>query len=60
VLNFGTPQEVRRHVIERLSILSLGGGFVFTAVHNIMPDVQAANAAAMFEAVSEWNGGRES
>ncbi len=57
VLNFATPQEVKRHVTERLSILSPGGGFVFAAVHNIMPDVPAANAAAMFEAVSEWNGG---
>jgi hypothetical protein len=31
------------------------GGFVFAAVHNIMPDVPARSAAAMFEAVTEWN-----
>jgi uroporphyrinogen decarboxylase len=56
VLNFGAPDDVRRHVLERLSILSPGGGFVFAAVHNIMPDVPATNAAAMFEAVAEFNG----
>ncbi len=60
VLNFATPQEVRRHVLERLGILSPGGGFVFAAVHNIMPDVPAVNAAAMFEAVAEFNGVRVS
>ena len=58
VLNFASPREVKRHVVERLSILSPGGGFVFAAVHNIMPDVPPANAAAMFEAVSEFNGGK--
>jgi len=56
VLNFGTSEEVRRHVVERLSVLSPGGGFVFAAVHNIMPDVPAENAAAMFEAVADFNG----
>ncbi len=57
VLNYATPQEVRRHVTERLSILSPGGGFVFAAVHNIMPDVPPENAAAMFAAVADFNGG---
>ena len=59
-LNFAAPLEVKRHVIERPSILSPIGGFVFAAVHNIMPDVPAANAAVMFGAVSECNGGRAS
>jgi uroporphyrinogen decarboxylase len=57
VLNFASPADVRRHVRERLSILSAGGGFVFAAVHNVMPDVPPENAAAMFDAVSEFNGG---
>lgn len=60
VLNYASPPEVRRHVLERLSLLSPGGGFVFAAVHNIMPDVPPRNAAAMFEAVSEFNGRRGS
>ena len=60
VLNFATPAEVKRHVHERMSILSPGGGFVFAAVHNIMPDVPPENAAAMFEAVAEFNGRRGS
>ena len=60
ILNFATPVEVRRHVHERMAILSPGGGFVFAAVHNIMPDVPAENAAAMFKAVADFNGRRGS
>jgi uroporphyrinogen decarboxylase len=60
ILNFGTPTEVKRHVHERLDVFFPGGGFVFAAVHNIMPDVPAVNAAAMFDAVAEFNGARGS
>jgi uroporphyrinogen decarboxylase len=56
VLNFCTVAEVRLHLLERLSMLSPGGGFVFAAVHNLMPDVPPENAAALFDAVAEFNG----
>ena len=56
VLPNGTPGEVRRHVRERIEILGAGGGFVFTQVHNILPNVPPANIAAMYEAVRESAG----
>ena len=55
VLPKATPEEVRRHVLERLEILSPGGGFVFQQVHNIMSDVPPENVVAMFDAVAEFN-----
>ncbi len=58
VLPLGKPDEVRRHVQERLEILSRGGGFVFQQVHNIMADVPPENIVAMFDAVREFAGGR--
>ncbi len=55
VLNRATPEEVKRHVLERLEIFSKGGGFVFNTVHNILPDVPPENIMAMFEAIEEFN-----
>jgi uroporphyrinogen decarboxylase len=56
VLNRGTAEEVRRHVLERLEIFAPGGGYVFNTVHNILPEVPPANIEAMFAAVAEFNG----
>jgi len=55
-LNSGTPEEVRKQVLERCEIFSKDGGFVFNTVHNIMPDVPPENIVAMFNAVKEFNG----
>ncbi len=49
VLPYGTPEQVRRHVRERLDILAPGGGFVFQQVHNILAFVPPQNVAAMLE-----------
>ena len=55
-LPFGTPEEVRREVLERLSIFSRGGGYVFNTIHNIQANIPVANIAAMIAAVKEFNG----
>ncbi len=55
-LNKATPEQVRAQVLQRLEILSRGGGFVFNPVHNILPDVPPENIIAMFNAVKEYNG----
>jgi uroporphyrinogen decarboxylase len=55
VLPNKSPKEVREHVLERLRILSPGGGFVFQQIHNIMAGVPPENIVAMFEAVKEFN-----
>ncbi len=54
-LNVGTPEQIRKQVLERLGIFSPGGGFVFNTVHNILPDVPPENIVAMFDAVKEFN-----
>jgi uroporphyrinogen decarboxylase len=55
-LNSATTEQVRAEVLNRLEILSKGGGYVFNTVHNIMPDVPPQNILAMFNAVKEFNG----
>ena len=54
-LNNGTTEQVREQVLQRLEIMSQGGGFVFNTVHNILPDVPPENIIAMFDAVKEFN-----
>jgi uroporphyrinogen decarboxylase len=56
VINNGTPEDVRRHVLERCEILAPGGGFVFNTVHNILPEVPPENIEAMYAAVEAFNG----
>jgi uroporphyrinogen decarboxylase len=53
VLPRGTPDEVRRDVVERIRIFAPGGGYVFQQIHNILADVPAANIVAMFSAARE-------
>ncbi len=55
VLNSGSPAEVHDQVIERLEVLSEGGGYIFNTIHNIMPDVPPQNIIAMFDAVREFS-----
>ena len=52
----GSPEEVRKQVLERLSIFSPGGGFVFAAIHNILAKVPPENLVAMFDAVKTFRG----
>lgn len=54
VLNRGTPEEVREHVKRNIEIFAPGGGYVFNAVHNIMPDVPPQNIVAMYETAKEY------
>jgi len=53
-LPFGSPEEVRRQVSERCRIFGKGGGYVFSAIHNIQQKVPIENLMAMFEAVREF------
>ncbi|MGC8874543.1 MAG: uroporphyrinogen decarboxylase family protein [Chloroflexia bacterium] len=54
VLPFGTPQQVRDEVRQRIEDLATGGGFVFAAVHNIQAGVPPENIVAAFEAALEY------
>ena len=48
-LPFGSADDVRRQVGERLKQFGPGGGFVFNAVHNIQAQVPVANVLAMYD-----------
>ncbi len=51
VLPFGTPEEVRSQVDERVRILGQDGGFVFSSTHNVVANVPTDNLVAMYETV---------
>ncbi len=54
VLPFGTPEEVKAHVLRECEILAPGGGFVFNTVHNMQANVPLQNVLAMLEAIREF------
>jgi uroporphyrinogen decarboxylase len=49
VLPNATPEEIEKHVSERINILAPGGGFIFNQIHNIQANVPPENIVAMFE-----------
>lgn len=55
-LPFGSPEEVRKEVLERCEIFAPGGGFIFNAIHNVQALTPIDNLIAMIDAVKEYNG----
>ncbi|MFV1966218.1 MAG: uroporphyrinogen decarboxylase family protein [Pirellulaceae bacterium] len=51
-LSQATPDDIRAHVREQVSLLQPGGGFVFQQVHNILADVPPENVIAMLDAAT--------
>jgi len=54
VLPNATPEEIDRHVKERIEIFAPGGGYVFNQVHNVQANVPPANVVAMFDAAWKY------
>jgi hypothetical protein len=52
-LPFGTPEEVRKEVRERIEIFGPGGGFIYNTIHNIQARVPVENLLALFETVRD-------
>ena len=52
-LPFGTMEDVRREVRERMKLLSQGGGYVFAPIHNIQPDIPPEKVLAIFDTAAE-------
>jgi hypothetical protein len=50
-LPFGTPEQIRAEVRERIEIFNRGGGFVFNTVHNVQAGTPAENLVALYETV---------
>ncbi|MGI6174679.1 MAG: uroporphyrinogen decarboxylase family protein [Christensenellales bacterium] len=55
VLPFGSPEEVRKQVLQRCEIFGEDGGFIFNAIHNVQANTPTENIVAMLEAVKEFN-----
>lgn len=54
VLPHGSEDEIKEHVRRRVEIFAPGGGFVFTQIHNILPNVPPQNIVAMVEAAKTY------
>lgn len=54
VLPQGTEDEINKHVRRRMEIFAPGGGFVFTQIHNILPNVPPQNIMAMVGAAKTY------
>jgi hypothetical protein len=53
-LPYGTPEDVRREVRERMRIFGPGGGFIFNPIHNVQAKVPIGNILAMYETQREF------
>jgi len=52
-LPFGTPEDVRREVLENIRIFRAARGYVVAPCHNIQPNTPTENIVAMYETVQE-------
>jgi hypothetical protein len=50
-LPFGTPDEVRAQVAERVKVFGRKNGYVFNTIHNIQCNTPTENLLAMFQAL---------
>lgn len=55
-LPFGSAEQVKAEVLSRCEIFAPDGGFVFNAIHNVLPNTPVENFLAMIDAVREFNG----
>lgn len=53
-LPFGTPEEVRAEVRDRIEALAPGGGYIVSTAHNIQGDTSVDNVLAMISAYDEF------
>lgn len=52
ILPYGTPSQIKEHVLEQCEIFGKDGGFVFNAIHNIQANVPVENVVAMIDALN--------
>ena len=53
-LAFGSPEDVRREVLDNLAILGKGGGYIPAPCHNLQAISPPENIVAMYEAGYEY------
>lgn len=54
-LPFGTSEEVRQEVKERIGLVGKGGGYILTGDHSIEPDVPIDNILAMYDEAKSYS-----
>jgi len=54
VLPFGSVEDVKKDVRQRLKIFAEGSGYVFTQIHNILPEVPPEKIVAMYLTAKEF------
>jgi hypothetical protein len=52
---FGTPQDVRDEIKDRVEALAPGGGYILCTAHNIQADVPVENAMELFRAYKDYD-----
>jgi hypothetical protein len=53
-LPFGTPDEIRQQVRERMRVFGKGGGFVFNTIHNVQAGIPIENLTSLYQAVQDY------
>ena len=53
-LPFGSPDDVRREVRERISVLGKGGGYILGPSHWIQAGTPPSNIVAMFDTAMDF------
>jgi uroporphyrinogen decarboxylase len=54
VLPYGTIEEVREEVRQRITAFAPGGGYICAPAHNIQDDVPPENVIVMFESALQY------
>jgi len=52
-LPFGSPEEVKNEVLQRIRTVGKNGGLILAPAHNIQPDTPLENILAMYETVRQ-------
>jgi uroporphyrinogen-III decarboxylase len=52
-LPYGTPEDVRAEVVDRIRVLGKGGGYICGPDHTVLGDVPIENVLAMLAAARE-------
>jgi hypothetical protein len=53
-LPFGSADEVRDEVRQRIEVFGPGGGFVFNTIHNVQAQVPVENVLAVYDTLREY------
>ena len=51
----GNPEDIRKEVTRRISILGKGGGYIIAPAHNIQIDTPVENIIAFTDTVKDHN-----